>query len=60
MEIVVRAKEVYGNMVLYPANEVAEALAKIAGTKTLSREVIRIAREKLGMTHRVLGPEVML
>lgn len=60
MEIVVRAKEVYGNTLLYPANEVAEALAKIAGTTTLSPVVMKVATEKLGMTFRVIYPEVRL
>jgi D-alanyl-D-alanine carboxypeptidase len=60
MEIVVRLKDVYGNTLIYPANAAAEALAEIAGTKTLTPAVMRIAIEKLGMTSVVIPAEVRL
>lgn len=34
--IEVEVKSVYGNTLVYPANEAAKALARIAGKKTLS------------------------
>lgn len=40
--IQVRFDRVYGNVVCYPANDAAKHLAAIAGTKTLSRETLRL------------------
>jgi len=42
--VLVRFDRVYGKMVCYPANQQAEVLAKIAGTKTLSGEALAGAR----------------
>ena len=42
--IQVRFDRVYGKVVCYPVNEHAQRLAAIARTKTLSPEVIRLAR----------------
>jgi len=33
----IEVKSVYGNSLIYPANEAAEIFASLAGTKTLSR-----------------------
>jgi hypothetical protein len=49
MEVQVFVRSVYGNPVIYPSNPAAEALAAIAGTKTLSPAVLKHA-EKLGCT----------
>lgn len=40
MTALVEIKNVYGNEVIYPKNEVAKTFAAIAGTKTLTRDVI--------------------
>lgn len=42
--IEVTIKNVYGKATVYPANEAAEFLAAIAGTKTLSTAVLAYAR----------------
>jgi hypothetical protein len=42
--IEVTARSVYGSMMLYPANDQAARLARIAGTKTLSLHTLREAR----------------
>lgn len=42
-------KTVYGRNLLYPANDVAMALADIAGTTTLDPRVLRTARDRLGL-----------
>lgn len=49
MEIAVTFRNVYGNELIYPANDAAKLLAEIAGTKTLSRHAICLA-ERLGHT----------
>ena len=46
----VRLRNNYGRQVIYPANEAATALADIAGTATLSPQVLRTAKERLGLT----------
>ena len=43
MRIEINRREVYGNVRYYPVNEIAKALARIAGTKTLSTEVLKEA-----------------
>jgi len=43
--ISVTPKNVYGETKIYPANEQAQALADIAGTKTLTHRTLRIAKE---------------
>lgn len=42
--IFVRFDRVYGNLVCYPANQQAEVLARIAGTKTLLPRTLAGAR----------------
>lgn len=51
----VQIKQVYGVDTIYPANDNAKLLAQIAGTKTLKKETIEIAR-KLGFTFEVTQP----
>ena len=49
MEILVDVKNVFGNILYYPADENAKIFAKIAGNKTLTGETIRQI-SKLGIT----------
>jgi len=49
LEAVVQIKNIYGNERIIPINEKAQLLAKIAGTKTLTRETIDLAKS-LGFT----------
>ena len=46
--IQVYLKSVYGRITVYPANEAAQTLANIAGTKTLATQTLKYA-EQLGM-----------
>ena len=43
--LLVKIQNVYGVQKIYPANDVAELFAKIAGTKTLSGAVITYAAQ---------------
>ena len=52
MEALVEVKNVFGARKVYPANETAELLAKLAGTKTLTETTITLAKE-LGYTFTV-------
>ena len=42
-KMLVRAKDVYGRQVYYPADETARTIAAIAGDKTLTDRVLRLA-----------------
>lgn len=42
--VLVQVKNVYGNTMVYPANQAGEFFAAIAGTKTLSSTVLAYAR----------------
>jgi hypothetical protein len=53
--IQITIKSVYGHNVAYPSNYVAEQLAKIASTKTLTPQVLTAAFE-MGCAVEVLGP----
>lgn len=44
MEACIEPKNLYGVWKFYPRNDVAETLAAIAGTKTLTLDVIRLAQ----------------
>ncbi|MFM2134447.1 MAG: hypothetical protein RL156_1728 [Bacteroidota bacterium] len=44
MKITVTLKNVYGNQSVYPLDEHAHRFAKIAGTKTLSRDALANVR----------------
>ena len=48
MEIQVTVRQVYGVPTIYPANDAARVLARIAGTTTLKMTTLDLARE-LGM-----------
>ena len=47
--IAVTVRNVYGRQLVYPANESAQLLARIAGTATLAPAVLKLAVQ-LGMT----------
>ena len=42
--ILVQIKNIYGNEMIYPANQTAQHFANIAGTKTLSANTLRNAK----------------
>ena len=44
MKITIQVKTIYGNRVIYPKDETAQAFARIAGTKTLTLEALRLIR----------------
>jgi hypothetical protein len=44
----VSVRNVYGNTVIYPENDVAKAIAALAGTKTLTPAALGIATRQLG------------
>jgi len=54
--IQIAVRSVYGMLQSYPANEPARVLAQIAGTKTLKRETLDLAK-RLGMTVEQLPQE---
>lgn len=61
MLIQVFMRRVYGAPNIYPANDAAQALALLAGKKTLSHSDLQIARERLGMqVEQVADPEAEL
>jgi copper chaperone CopZ len=59
MIVQVQIKNVYGNELIYPVNDVAVNFARIAGTKTLTREVIAHIKA-LGVKVEVVQAEVSL
>lgn len=44
MTIKLTAKTIYGRAVFYPANNEARLLAQIAGTQTLTRQALELAK----------------
>jgi hypothetical protein len=49
----IEIKEVYGNKTIYPVNEQAQLLARIAGTKTLTPQTVDLAK-KLGFHFEII------
>ena len=45
MKITVEKKQNYGNTVYYPACDASRIFAKIAGTKTLTKDALRDIKE---------------
>ena len=43
--VLVQAKNVYGNPLVYPVNTQAELLARIAGSKTLTQHTLQCAAD---------------
>jgi hypothetical protein len=52
MQAIVQVKEVYGETKFYPANDIAQSIANIAGTKTLTQATILEAK-KMGIEFTV-------
>jgi len=48
-DIVIQMREVYGTVMYYPVSDTAKALARIAGTKTLTAQVLSEATKGLGL-----------
>jgi hypothetical protein len=44
MKLIIDKKNVYGNEVFYPVNDIAKTFASIAGTKTLLPSVLAKAK----------------
>ena len=42
--IQIKVKQVYGNETIYPVNDQAQLIAKIAGTKTLTKQALSYAK----------------
>lgn len=57
MNITVTVREVYGVRTIYPACETAKLLARLAGTKTLTRAALETIKA-LGYTVNVAAPVV--
>jgi hypothetical protein len=55
----VEIKQVYGVNTVYPLNDKARLIARLAGTKTLTTEAINIARD-LGFTFEVIQPTLSI
>lgn len=55
----IEVKEVYGNRTIYPVNEQARILARIAGTKTLTNSTVLLAKE-LGFHFEVVQPTMTI
>ena len=59
MELIVKIKTVYGVEKIYPVCEAAKTIAEIAGTTTLTKETIALAK-KLGYWITVETPLITL
>ena len=57
MEISINARNVYGNILYYPADKNAEIFAKIAGSKTLTGDTLRNIQE-LGIEIKTLSSQI--
>lgn len=57
--IAVKTKNVYGQDTFYPLNQQAMWLAKLAGTKTLTIEALKVAKQ-MGFTIHFQTPEIKL
>jgi hypothetical protein len=57
--IEVEVRNVYGNKLVYPANELAHKFAKLLGTKTFNRETI-LGLKDMGYVVGQVVAEVML
>jgi hypothetical protein len=55
----VTIKQVYGVNTVYPANDKAQLIARLAGTKTLTSETIETARA-LGFDFQVIQPTITI
>lgn len=57
MKVIVRKEQAWGNVRIVPVCETSKLLAQLAGTKTLTDEAIRIAKE-LGYTFELVREEI--
>lgn len=55
MEVTVRIKEVYGKSLVYPADNISQAITRVAGKKTLSEYDIKLLKG-VGFTFKVETP----
>ena len=58
MEITVQIKQVYGNETVYPACKSSAFFCRLAGTKTITQEMMRLIVAQ-GYTVRVEAPRLM-
>ena len=54
----VTIKKVWGNRVIYPANDAARHFARVAGTKTLTLDTLKTARAMGYEIHEVYNPQL--
>ncbi len=57
MEITVKIKNVYSNELVYPACNTSQAIVRITGRKTLSRNDIEVLKG-IGWTIKVEAPQL--
>jgi hypothetical protein len=57
MTITVTVRDIYGIQTIYPACETAKLLARLANTKTLTRQALETIK-KLGYTVTVTAPTI--
>ena len=57
MEIIVTIKSNYGTEAIYPSCPKGQAFARIAGTKTLTMDTVKLIKA-LGYTVSVAGPAI--
>jgi hypothetical protein len=55
----IEVKEVYGNKTIYPVNDQARLLARIAGTKTLTASTVILAKQ-LGFVFEIVQPTMTI
>lgn len=56
IQVKVKVKSVFGRELIYPANDTATTLAKIAGSVTLTMPTLKLARE-MGMTVQLVNSD---
>lgn len=59
MKIEIQIRDVYGIRTIYPHCQTAKLLARLAGTKTITRHALETIRA-LGYTVEIKQPEVSL
>jgi hypothetical protein len=57
MKITVQIKTNYGNEAIYPVCKMAEGFAAIAGTKTLTRQTLRMVKN-MGFEIEIESPKI--
>lgn len=59
MTITIEIRDIYGIRTIYPACQTSRLLARLAGTKTITRHALETIRA-LGYTVEIKQPEVSL